>query len=99
MSIATGYLTANNAGLLLPSVPAGTTTVFPGTFAVWGSSFGGGTIKLQAGFVDTAGTTNWVDTPNASFTAAGAVSVSVRCDKMQIVLSGAASPNIGYWLG
>jgi len=57
-------LTANNAGLLLPSVPAGTTTVFPGTFAVWGSSFGGGTIKLQAGFVDTAGTTNWVDTPN-----------------------------------
>ena len=89
---------ANNAGLSVPSVPSGYVTSFPGTFAAWGT-FGSGTIKLQAGYVDGAGTVNWIDITNASFTAAGAVSVSLRCDKMQIVLSGATSPNIGYWLG
>jgi hypothetical protein len=66
---------ANNAGLSVPSVPSGYVTSFPGTFAAWGT-FGSGTIKLQAGYVDGAGTVNWIDITNASFTAAGAVNVT-----------------------
>ena len=98
MAIATGYLTANNAGLVLPSVPNGNTTAWLATLGAWGT-FGSGTLKLQAGFADNAGALNWIDVTGASLTAAGSANFSVRCDQLRLVLSGATSPNIGYWLG
>jgi|SRR6516165_660839 hypothetical protein len=98
MSIATGYLTANNAGLVLPSVPNGHVSSFPATLGAWGT-FESGALKVQLGFTDNAGVLNWVDVTGVSLTAAGAVTFSARCDQMRLVLSGATSPNIGYWIG
>lgn len=97
----TGYLSANTTGLIISGKPSGRSSL-PTTFAVWGgggSNFGGGTIKLQAGFVDSNGVTQWQDIPNTSFTAAGMVNLAMKANFFQIVLSGATTPTIGWWFG
>jgi hypothetical protein len=96
-AVATGYITTNTT-TPLPGVPTGGKQSFPGTFAVWGT-FGGTTIKLQAGFIDNAGTLQWQDISGASFTAAGAVNIAVRCDALQIITASGSGANIGYWIG
>lgn len=93
----TGYLTANNTGLNIAGKPSGRSSL-PSTFAAWGT-FGSGTIKLQAGFVDANNVTQWQDIPNTSFTTAGMVNISMKANYFRVVLSGATSPNLGWWFG
>jgi hypothetical protein len=93
----TGYFTANNPGLIISGVPSGRSSL-PSTFAVWGT-FGGGTIAMQAGFVDNLGVTQWQAIPNASFTAAGAINIAMRANYFRLVLTGATAPNLGWWFG
>lgn len=96
----TSYLTANTPanGLQISGKPSGRSSL-PSTFAVWGT-FGGGTIKMQAGFVDSAGVTQWQDIAGASFTAPNqAVNIAMKANYYRLVLTGATSPNLGWWFG
>ena len=93
----TAYLTADTTGLQISGKPSGRSSL-PATFAVFGT-FGGGTIKLQAGFVDSLGVTQWMDIPDTSFTAAGAVNVAMKANYFRIVLSGSSGANLGWWFG
>lgn len=94
--IATDYLTANGTVNVTP--PSGGKNAFPGTFAAFGT-FGGGTIALNAGFYDKNHVLQLVPITGGSLTAAGAINISVRCDVLQIALTGATAPNLGYWIG
>jgi hypothetical protein len=94
----TGFLTANNTGLVISGKPSGRSSL-PSTFAVFGT-FGGGTIHMQAGFVDAAGITRWQDIPNTTFTAPDqAVNIAMKANYFRLVLAGATAPNLGWWFG
>lgn len=93
---ATGYLTANNAGLVIPGVPSGRSSL-PTTFAAFGT-FGGGSLQLQAGFMDANNVMQWINV-GAAVTATGAVNVAMRANQFRLVLTGATTPNLGWWFG
>ena len=92
----TAYLTADG-NYNISGKPSGRSSL-PCTFATWGT-FGSGTIKMQAGFVDSLGVTNWQDIPDTSFTAAGAVNIAMKANYFRVVLSGSSAANLGYWFG
>ena len=96
--IANGTLTANGTVNVTP--PSGGKQSFPGTFAAWGT-FGGGTIAVTAGFYghENPPVLHLSPIASGSLTAAGAVNIALRCDVLQIALTGATSPSIGYWIG
>lgn len=94
----TGNLTANNTGLIIDGRPSGKLNLNP-VFAAWGT-FGGGTIKLQAGFYAPDNVTiTWMDITGVTLAANGYVSVPVRTPAYRIVLSGATAPNLNYHFG
>ena len=95
---ATGTITANGS-VIIPGTPSGRSSL-PTTFAILPSStMGGGTAQLQAGFVNAAGTTEWINV-GAAFSAAGqAVNVAMRANYFQIVTAGATTPSIKWWFG
>ena len=93
---ATGLLTANGTVIVAP--PTGTGTSFPGTFAAVGA-FAGGTLAVSAGFYDSTHTLQFVPITNGSLTAPGAFNVAVRCDALQLALTGAGAATITYWVG
>lgn len=57
-------------------------------------TFGGGTLKVQAGFTDSTGAVQWIDIAGATLAAPGMISFAVACDRMKLVLSGATAPNL-----
>jgi hypothetical protein len=94
----TGLLTANTTGLIISGKPSGRSSL-PSTFAVFGT-FGGGTIHMEAGYVDTAGVTHWQAIPGASFTAPDqAVNIAMKANTFRLVLAGATNPSLGWWFG
>jgi hypothetical protein len=93
----TGNLTADTTGLIIQGKPSGRSSL-PSTFAAFGT-FGSGTIKLQAGFVNSQGVTTWLDIPNASFTANGAVNIAMKANFFRVVLSGSSGASIDWWFG
>lgn len=93
----TGYLTADTTGLIISGKPSPRSSL-PSTFATFGT-FGGGTIKLQAGFVDSNNVTQWQDIPDTSMTAAGVVNIAMKANFFRIVLSGSGGANLGWWFG
>lgn len=71
----------------------------PGTFAVIGT-FGGATVKLQAGFVNAAGVTNWIDVPEASFTSDGVVNFAFKSNYLRVnVASSSGTTDVDIWVG
>lgn len=94
----TGNLLANNTGLLLTDRPTGKNNMNPvlAAFGTWG----GGTLKMQAGFYQPDGVTiNWADITGVSLTANGYVAVPIRAPVHRLVLSGATSPNLNWHFG
>lgn len=59
-------------------------------------TFGGATVKLQAGFHGAAEVTQWVDITGASLTAAGCVSVAVQAHKLRVSCAGGAGHDIKW---
>jgi len=49
--------------------------------------------------VDSNNVTQWMDIPDASFTAAGAVNIAMKANFFRIVLSGSTAPTLGWWFG
>lgn len=47
-------------------------------------TWGGATLKLQAGFYSDAGTLEWVDVPSGSLTADGTVSVAIAAHAIRV---------------
>lgn len=94
----TGNLLADNAGILVDGRPSGKLNLNP-VFAAWGT-WGGGTIKLQAGFYAPDNVTlTWIDITGVSLTANGYVVVPIRAPAYRVVLSGSTNPNLNYHFG
>lgn len=58
-------------------------------------TWGGGTLKLQAGF-DSQGGMLWVDVPEASLTANGCVTVAISAMDLRVSLAGATAPSLDW---
>jgi len=102
-ALASGYITANGTTTVNIPVPTGGKNAFPMTVALWGS-LGTGTVSWKALFQDNAGVlqtgvafpTGAAALPTAINTSATS---SFRCDVLQLTLTGATNPNLGYWVG
>jgi len=96
----TGYVTAN--GTFNITVPTGGKNAFPATVALWGS-LGAGTVTWRMAFADNAGVLQTGVALPTGVTLPTSVNTSntfsARCDMLQLVLAGATSPNLGYWVG
>lgn len=93
-----GNLTANNTGLIISGRPSGKLNFNP-VLAAWGT-WGGGTLKMQAGFYAPDNVTvQWLDITGVSLTANGYIAVPIRAPIYQLVFSGATAPNINWAFG
>jgi len=59
-------------------------------------TWGGATLKLQAGFVGAAEVTQWVDITGASLAANGCVSVAIQAHKLRVNCAGGTAHDIKW---
>jgi len=95
---ATGTITGNGS-IVIPGTPTGRSSL-PTTFAILGTgTMGGGTVQLQAGFVDDTGTTQWINVGAAIAALSSAVNVAMRANYFRLTTAGATTPTIKWWFG
>lgn len=59
-------------------------------------TWGGATVKLQAGFFDDAGVLQWVDITDAALTANGCLSVAIQAHKLRVNCASGTAHNIKW---